>query len=286
MTTRDKLKHLVELAGPYWAGEREVVWTYFESDARSRESDRLWLRRQCFKEIWGSGVGDREKGLFQAQAAYLNKVFPRIDREVDRHTVLQAAEALRSEFAHYCLFADIHDALTGEKLDPSQLEGWAADDELARMRYEIRDRLGKLGDTAVLFTEGGCGSMYLAGMQLAGRGGFDDRIARACEEVYRDEIGHMRGGIVGLALAELSGAEWDEVSAAISRILLQRLHMRNEQFGFPVSAGRIRAIEAGDIEPMTPEGLSDDGPGTGLGRTLAGAPGAFRASGRASRESG
>jgi hypothetical protein len=34
------------------------------------------------------------------------------------------------------------------------------------------------------------------------------------------------------------------------KILAQRIHMRNEQFGFPVPKQRIRAIQAGDIEPM------------------------------------
>ena len=34
------------------------------------------------------------------------------------------------------------------------------------------------------------------------------------------------------------------------KILLQRIHMRNEQFGFPLSAARIREIGAGRIEPM------------------------------------
>jgi hypothetical protein len=34
------------------------------------------------------------------------------------------------------------------------------------------------------------------------------------------------------------------------KILLQRIHMRNEQFGFPLAAARIREIEAGRIEPL------------------------------------
>jgi hypothetical protein len=34
------------------------------------------------------------------------------------------------------------------------------------------------------------------------------------------------------------------------KILLQRIHMRNEQFSYPLSAERIRAIDAGDITPV------------------------------------
>lgn len=250
MAVHDNLRRLVELAAPYWAGEAEVVWTYFQSPWRTKETDLLWLRRQCYKEIWGSGVGDKTKGLFQGPVAYLSEVFPKIDREVDRHHVLEVIDDLRTEFFHYCLFADIYDDLSGEKLTPQQLTGWEADDELARMRYEYREKRGKLGYFAVRFTEGGYCSMYRAGMRLAGTGELNDRIARACAQVYNDEIGHMRAGFVGLARQQLSAAEWEEVAEMVRKILLQRIHMRNEQFSFPLAAERIRAIAAGDIEPM------------------------------------
>src|SRR3989442_1531559 len=174
MAVNPNLERLVDLAAPYWAGEAEVVWTYFQNPGRTKETDLLWLRRQCFKEIWGSGVGDKKKGLFQGPVAYLSAVFNKIDHEVDRHEVLDVIDDLRTEFFHYCLFAD----------------------------------------------------------------------------VYTDEIGHMRAGFVGLSRQELSPAEWDEIAAMTKRILLQRLHMRNEQFSFPLSAERICAIDAGDIEPL------------------------------------
>jgi hypothetical protein len=47
-----------------------------------------------------------------------------------------------------------------------------------------------------------------------------------------------------------------EAAEAFRSILLQRLHMRNEQFGFPVKDDRIRAIEAGEIEPMKLDGIA------------------------------
>lgn len=250
MAVNENLRRLVALAAPYWAGEAEVVWTYFQSPQRNKETDLLWLRRQCFKEIWGSGVGDKKKGLFKGPVAYLSEVFPKIDREVDRHEVLDVIDDLRTEFFHYCLFADIYDFLSGEKLDPQQLSGWATDDELARIRYEYREQRGRLGYFAVRFTEGGYCSMYAAGMRLAGSGELNSRIAKACEQVYTDEIGHMRSGFVGLSRQDLSPADWDEIAAMTRKILLQRIHMRNEQFSYPLSAERIRAIAAGDIHPL------------------------------------
>jgi hypothetical protein len=244
------LKRLVDLAAPYWAGEAEVVWTYFQSPNRTTDTDLGWLRRQCFKEIWGSGVGDKKKGLFKGPVAYLSEVFDKIDQDVDRHAVLDVIDDLRTEFSHYCLFADIYDFLSGEKINPQTLEGWAADDELACMRYAYREQRGRLGYFAVRFTEGGYCSMYSAGMRLAGSGDLSDRIAQACEHVYNDEIGHMRSGYAGLARQQLSSAEWEEIADMVRKILLQRLHMRNEQFSYPLSLERIQAIQAGDITPM------------------------------------
>ena len=181
---------------------------------------------------------------------YLRKVYPKIDRGVDRHEVLEVIDGLRAEFYHYCLFADIHDYLSGGKLDPRQLESWPADNQLARMRYEYRDKRGQLGYFAVRFTEGGYCSMYSTGMTLKGTGELNDRIAHACEGVYTDEIGHMRDGFIGLSREKLKPKEWDEIGKMTRKILLQRIHMRNEQFGFPVPAARIREIEAGGIAPL------------------------------------
>ena len=250
MAVDESLKRLVNLAAPFWAGETEVVWTYFQSAIRSKETDILWLRRQCFKEIWGSGVGDKKKGLFQGPIAYLSNVFNEIDLGVDRHEVLNVIDDLKTEFSHYCLFADIHDFLTGAKLNPGALSSWEADDALARIRYEFRETRGKLGHFTVRFTEGGYCSMYSAGMRLAGTGELNDHIAKACEQVYVDEIGHMRSGLVGLSKEDLSAADWDEIEAMTRQILLQRIHMRNEQFSHPIPAARISAIDAGEIEPM------------------------------------
>ncbi len=234
-------KRLVEGAKRYFSCESEIAEIYFQSSARSARRDRRWLRRQCYKELWGSGVGDREHGLFLGPVLYLREVFDRIDRGVDRHEVLSRIADLHAEFEHYCLFADIHDALPGEKLDPHRLQAWDADEELARLRYACREQHGRIGEWAVRFTEGGGGSLYLAGMQLAGTGEINDRIARACEQAHRDELAHMGEGMAALASQDLSSGEWSEITRLVHAILLQRLHMRAEQFGWPVSDDWIRA---------------------------------------------
>jgi len=250
MAVNENLRRLVDLSAPYWAGEAEVAWSYFQSPRRSKKSDLTWLARQCYKELWGSGVGDKKKGLFLGPLDQLRKAYPKIDRGVGRHEVLEVIDGLRAEFYHYCLFADIHDYLSGGTLDPRRVKSWPADDELARMRYGYRAKRGRLGYFAVRFTEGGYCSLYSTGMRLKGTGELNDRIAAACEGVYNDEIGHMRDGFIGLSREKLTRSQWDEIGEMTRRILLQRSHMRNEQFGFPVAEKRIREIEAGRIEPM------------------------------------
>jgi hypothetical protein len=46
-----------------------------------------------------------------------------------------------------------------------------------------------------------------------------------------------------------------EAAEAFRSILLQRLRVRNEQFRFPASDDRIRAVEAGEVEPMQLDGI-------------------------------
>ena len=65
MSLSADLTKLIDLSAPLWAGEAEVVRTYWDSPVRSRETDLLWLRRQCSKEFNGSGIGDyKNLGVF------------------------------------------------------------------------------------------------------------------------------------------------------------------------------------------------------------------------------
>src|SRR5215470_10336071 len=117
MSVSANLRRLIDTAAPYWAGEAEVVRTYWTWKGRTRETDRRWLARQCYKELLGAGLGlasgsrGEELGPFQGPLARLQAAFPKIDTDIDRHEVLGLAELLKDEFSHYCAFADAHDAL-------------------------------------------------------------------------------------------------------------------------------------------------------------------------------
>ena len=267
MRASRELTRLIDSAAPYWAGEAEVFATYFRSKERTRESDRGWLALQCFKEIWGAATDDKRKGLFLGPLERLAELFPRIDTEVDRHEVLDIAQGLAAEFAHYCAFADVCDALAlpGEpKIDPASLYAWRTegrmpgrkeDDALTALRFSHIDRHGKLGQRALRFTEGGYCTLFSEGMKLGarpapGHAKADALIARACARVYDDEFGHMLLGIVGLDDEGLSEADWKLLGEISLEQLRARIRMRNAQFGKAIGVKRLAEILAGKCQPL------------------------------------
>ena len=252
MSASRRLQSLVDLNAPLWAGEAEVVRSYWSWPKRSRETDRRWLACQCFKELWGSSVG-YGRGLLMEPLKTLEALYPKLDVEVDRHEILGLAEALHSEFAHYVAFADAHDAMAapGEpKLVPSALSSWPGDDRLGELRQAHRERHGELGRRAAQFTEGGYCTLFAEGMKLAGNGGRDELIAAACARVYEDEFDHMLKGVVGLDDENMGDADWTLLGELTAAQLKLRIRMRNEQFGGPLPEARIAAIERGEIEPL------------------------------------
>jgi hypothetical protein len=251
------LQRLVAVAAPLWAGEAEVVRTYWTTRSRSPASDMHWLARQCFKEFWGSGVSKFDRGgMFYGMMKNLLARGGEIDVTLDRHEVADALETVAAEFAHYCAFADCYDAIRPEgsaRLNPETLESWPEEDALTALRYRHQEEHGALGMRACKFTEGGYCTLFSEGMALAGRGGIDDKIAAACTRVHADEFGHMLAGIAGIAGIEdstLGAADWERLGALVAEQLRQRIRMRNQQFGGPLSEARVAAIYRGDIAPI------------------------------------
>ncbi len=75
---------LVELSAPLWAGEAEIVRTYWDSAVRTGETDVLWLGRQCSKEFNGTGIGEfKNLGIFLGPLTELSEIFPKIDAGTD-----------------------------------------------------------------------------------------------------------------------------------------------------------------------------------------------------------
>jgi hypothetical protein len=254
-----RLRHAIDLSAVYWAGEAEVVRSYFRSPARTRETDRTWLARQASKEIWGSGFTAKDTSLIQGWAKQLTEWFPKIDQGIDRHEALELAEGLWAEFAHYCAFADAHDAmgLPGEpKLSPMAIRsiGWPAENALSELRRAHRRDHGETGWRACRFTEGGYCTLFSEGMALGddpdGHGERNGLIATACARVFDDEFEHMLMGVVAMDNERMDDDEWALFERLTVEQLRLRIAMRNEQFGAPLDDARIDAIYAGDIAPI------------------------------------
>ena len=99
--TAANIHRLIGVAAPLWAGEAEVVRSYWSSPKRTRDSDLLWLRRQCFKEFWGSGVGKYDRGgVVLGQLKNLLARGPEIDVTIDRYEILDALDGVRAEYSH------------------------------------------------------------------------------------------------------------------------------------------------------------------------------------------
>lgn len=254
MAAEAGIRNLVAVAAPLWAGEAEVVRTYWSSSKRSVETDLVWLSRQCFKEFWGSGVTQFDRGGIVPGT--LKKLAERaldIDIGLDRYEVLDALEGVKAEFSHYCAFADVYDTLRpagSPKMHPKDLRSWPEDDVLTGLRHRHQDQHGALGMRACKFTEGGYCTLFSEGMALKGRGGIDDKIAEACTHVYEDEFGHMLAGIAGIGEERLSAADWRLLEKLVTEQLQARVRMRNAQFSGVLPESRIEAIFRGEIRPV------------------------------------
>jgi hypothetical protein len=241
------LRRLIERTSRLWAGEAEVVRAYFESPLRSRESDLRWIARQAYKEIW-DGVAvqlERLEGALRPGAS-----------PAESGVLDDAAEVLRSELAHYRVFADLHAALAGPgapRLEPAALRSawsWRENDALRELRAGHVERFGALGRRAMRFTEGGYARLFAEGMRLRGRGGADDLVAEACARVFDDEFEHMLGGIGGLAAEGLAEDEWRRLEELAAEQMRARIQMRSAQFEAPLPAARIAELCAGASGPL------------------------------------
>ncbi len=254
MKLSKNLQKLIDALAPYWAAEAQVVRAYFASKKRDRQSDLLWLARQCRKEFW-DGFDEANPGLFIGPLQKMLGLADKIDRGVDRHEILDMTEGLHAEFAHYCAFADAYDAIRGVKdppINPMMLrdvKSWPENEALADLRANHIRKHGDIGMRASRLTEGGYCALFSEGAKLKGGSTADQAIARACGLVYDDEFGHMLKGVVGLDTAKLAQADWDRLRNLAVEQMRARLDMRNAQFGNPLPQAEIERLKQGKSKP-------------------------------------
>ena len=243
-------QQLSERAARFWAGEAEIVRTFF-SKPRAKEEHIKWLRLQCYKGLYGSGLVSFSEGLIPGFIDHLHKRFPMVDIEVDRHEFEHLIEVLYQEFKHYRLTADILDGLTGERSNPQEHRKYQypEDLKLQEIRDHFRQTEGELGESAISFTEGGRAALFYEGMKLKGDP-LLDQVAKAFSEIFDDEVEHQESGAEDLERVAKTEEAWEKAGHMVQQICQQRLRMRNEQFGFPISDERLREIIDGKIAPI------------------------------------
>lgn len=246
----DHVKRLTRLARAYTDAECAVVSAFF---AKPREkSDHLrWLRAQAFKEY--SAI----KPIFSALA----KLYPEVDRQIDRHEFEQLTEKLADETKHARLVMDLLEDLTGKKVTFADLLWLPEDRKLAKIRAryskslatllhgngtikarEIRRQDEDLERAAITLTEGGGGALYLVCSRLKARG-FEGKIARVFREILLDEVAHKDSGIRSLAARVRNDSGYKRAARIICEVSSQRLRMRNEQFNFPLTERELMILD-------------------------------------------
>ena len=240
------LLSLIAANARMWSAEAEVFTAYFSSRDRSAATDADWLARQCFKEMVDGLVGRLDQ---------LTRDDANFDCTMTSAVAALADGVVRVELKHYVAFAIAYRISWNEAGGSTAVSArigsdWPENIELQSMRARHRRDYGAIGERAAAFTEGGYCTLYRAGIALEGGRVRDAAIAAACAQVFDDELDHMLGGIAGLAEVPFSAREWallEELTIAQGRC---RIGMRNAQFGHPLSAARVRELEAGAAEPM------------------------------------
>lgn len=249
------------LAESYRRAEAEIVKAYF-AKRRSKQEHLHWLKAQGYKE----------HAAIHPLLKLLSTFYLRFDGEVDRREFEEIAEKLAEETKHARLVMDLLEEIGGKKLRPRDLVWLPEDKKLARVRArysktyaallhgsrtpsdkEMRRKDEELERAAVTLTEGGGGALYEVCVRLK-KGAIERKIAAAFREIHRDEVDHKNAGARNLALLVRRGGDFDRAAEIIRQVSSQRLRMRNEQFGFPLSERKLRELERRCIKGMRDEG--------------------------------
>ncbi len=256
LTIHPYVGRLVRLAGAYRAAEEAIVNAYFSKPRRKADHLR-WLRAQAFKEY--SAI----KPTFSALA----KLYPELDRGTDRHHFEELTEKLADETKHARLVMDLLEEITGKKVTFRDLLWLPQDRKLARIRSrysksyatllhgngairgkEIRRKDEELERAAITLTEGGGGALYRVCSKLQ-KTGIEGKIARVFKQILLDETEHEESGLRSLASLVGSDTAFNRAARIVSDVSRQRLRMRNEQFGFPLSETALKNLEPRLEEP-------------------------------------
>ena len=244
----------------WWAGEAEVVRTYF-SNPRTREDDLHWLRLQAAREL---GTVER---LLQA----LPHDLAQIETAVSRGSFEASTRSAYEEARHYRLLADIMEQIAGERPDPQELLALSGcqherrgHPDLPAMTAEVevtrrlRETYGDLAEVALGFSEGAGAAIFYMGNRLLelpyisySGGAVEKAIAEAMGVIFHDEMRHGPVHIPRIAQAIRDDDDLEKARTIITEKAMAHLRLRNETFGHPLTEARMAEIDADiHVEPL------------------------------------
>ena len=243
-------QQLSKLAAAYGVAEAEVIGAFFAVPRRNQDHLR-WLKAQGFKEY--SAI----KPILDA----LTQLYPNIDSGIARHDYTELTEKLADETKHARLVMDLLEEISGKKIKPRDLTWLPQDRKLSKVRAgysktyagllhgsakvtsrEMRRKDEELERAAITLTEGGGGALYQVCGKLKKRG-IEEKIAAVFREILQDELEHKESGGRSLATLVKDQASFRRAAQIICEVSRQRLRMRNEQFGFPLSELQMETLD-------------------------------------------
>jgi hypothetical protein len=194
------------------------------------------LKAQLWKEL--HPVDGYFTGL-QKELGQLVALFPKIDKDIDRHRYHHLLEQMTQEFNHYVLMADALEHLLGHPISAQDTFQLPQERKLAELRRAYATSGSAVDKAAVLVTEGGGARMFREGRKIKG-GRLERLIAKAMEIIYRDEKNHYKEAARQAAQAVKRPQDLARMKKAIREISRQRVYMRNEMFREPMTSQEIK----------------------------------------------
>ena len=130
-----------------------------------------------------------------------------------------------------------------------------SDDRLEALRRKLLDENRKLAHFAFSFTEGGGAGIFYAAAVLETDDPLLLRIKNAGKTIYNDEVGHYEHNADTLELG-IEAEEFERLRSMVVEVCQERLRMRSEMHGDPMSEERIQEITDRKIEPLKPHVIS------------------------------
>ena len=225
---------LIDTAWPYWETEAEIAKRFY---AKATNEDQIfYLRAQLWKEL--NPVDGFFNGLHKELQNAVD-MYPKVDREIDRHDYHFLLLQLVQEFNHYVVLADIFEHLMGRPILPDDTVQLEEERKLGDLRRSYVAQNDPLLNAAVGFTEGGGARLFREGKELSGSE-VNKLTAKAMQIIFDDEHDHFMEQAKEAVGHINSTADLDRMKDAIGKISEQRVWMRSEMFRNAMTKNEIK----------------------------------------------